>query len=397
MKGAAHSNTLRESAGSRAPAVLQVLPSLDTGGVERGACDVAAALASAGWRSFVASAGGPMTRELDRAGVHHLTLPMASKNPFTLRRNALRLAAVIEARAIDIVHARSRAPAWSARAAAARTDRPLVTTFHGAYGHGNALKRRYNAVMTQGDRVIAISGFIAAHIRETYGVDEERLVTIPRGIDLARFDPAAVSPERMVQLTQAWRLPDGVPIVMLPGRLTNWKGQMVLLDALARLGRADIRCLLVGSDQGRRRYRRALERRIRAKGLGAVVAIIDDCRDMAAAYMLADVVVSASTDPEAFGRVAVEAQAMGRPVIATDHGGARETVVPGETGWLVPPGDAGVLAKTLETAIALDSDTREEVAAAARAHVGARFTVERMCAATLEVYESLLGRRDMGG
>ena len=393
MNEATHSNIAAEGSGSRAPAVLQVLPSLHVGGVERGACDVAAALARAGWRAFVASAGGPMTRELERLGVRHAALPLDSKNPLTVRRNAERLAAIIKAYSIDIVHARSRAPAWSARAAARRTGRPFVTTFHGTYGHGNPLKRRYNAVMTSGDKVIAISEFIAGHIREVYGVDDEQLVTIPRGIDLVRFDPAAVSAERMIQLAKSWRLPDGAPVVMLPGRLTRWKGQNVLLDALAQLGQTDIRCLLVGSHQGRRRYRRALDRRIRGKGLGAVVAIIDDCGDMPAAYKLADVVVSASTDPEAFGRVVAEAQAMGCPVIATDHGGARETVLPGETGWLVPPGDAGALAKTLKAAIALDSATREVVAAAARAHIGARFTVERMCAETLALYESLLGRR----
>ncbi len=393
MNEAAHSSTVARPAGSRAPAVLQVLPSLHTGGVERGTCDVAAALARAGWRAFVASAGGPMARELERAGAHHVTLPLDSKNPLVMRRNAERLAALVIANRIDIVHARSRAPAWSARSAARRTNRPFVTTFHGTYGHANPIKRRYNRVMTSGDRVIAISDFIAGHIRETYGVDEGRLVTVPRGIDLARFDPAAVSAQRMAQLAAAWRLPDGMPVVMLPGRFSRWKGHGVLLDALAELGRNDIRCQLVGSEQGSRRRRRALEGRIAKNGLDSVVAIVDDCRDMAAAYMLADVVVSASTDPEAFGRVVAEAQAMGRPVIASDHGGARETVLSGETGWLVPPADPRALARTLEAALRLDSPTREAVAVAARAHIAGRFTVERMCEQTLAVYASLLGKR----
>jgi glycosyltransferase involved in cell wall biosynthesis len=352
----------------RAPAVLQVLPSLEAGGVERGTCDVANALVQAGWRSFVASAGGPMTRELERAKARHAELPVDSKNPFVMRKNIERISRLIESYHIDIVHARSRAPAWSARAAARRTGRPFVTTFHGTYGHGSALKRRYNAVMASGDRVIAISDFIAGHVREVYDIDEARLVTIPRGINLKRFDPAAVSGERMIRLARAWRLPDGVPVIMLPGRLSRWKGQMVLVDALAEL-------------------------RIQTKGLGSVVAVIDDCDDMAAAYKLADVVVSASTDPEAFGRVAAEAQAMGRPVIATDHGGARETVIHGETGWLVPPGDVSALSKTIKAALALDVATREAVAVAARDHIEARYSVEAMCQATLEVYEALLDTR----
>ncbi len=393
MNEAAHPSIARSRAGSRAPTVLQVLPKLESGGVERGTCDVAAALARAGWRAIVASAGGPMTRELERAGAHHLTLPLESKNPLVMRRNAARLASLIKAHEVDIVHARSRAPAWSARAAARRTGRRFVTTFHGTYGHATPIKRRYNRIMTGGDKVIAISEFIAGHVRETYGVDDERLVVIPRGVDTARFDPATVSAERMIQLARAWRLPDDMPVVMLPGRLTHWKGQGVLIDALAELGRLDLRCLLVGSSNGRRRYRREIEQRIHKRGLETVVAIIEDCTDMAAAYMLADVVVSASTEPEAFGRVAVEAQAMGRPVIASDHGGARETVLPGETGWLVPPGDASALAKTLKTALALDSETREAVAVSAREHVGAHFTAERMCAETLAVYEALLAAR----
>jgi glycosyltransferase involved in cell wall biosynthesis len=374
----------------RAPAVLQVLPSLETGGVERGTCDVAAALTRAGWRAFVASAGGPMTTELERAKARHAELPVDSKNPFVMRANVERLARLIESYHIDIVHARSRAPAWSARAAARRTGRPFVTTFHGTYGHRGALKRRYNSVMAGGDKVIAISDFIAEHIRQVYGIDEERLITIPRGINLEHLDPSKVSGERMVRLAQRWRLHDDMPLIVMPGRLSRWKGQMVLVDALAELGRQDVRCLMLGGGRGRPGYRRALERRIQTKGLSSVVAVIDDCDDMAAAYKLADVVISASTDPEAFGRVAAEAQAMGRPVIATDHGGARETVIDGETGWLVPPADKSALARTIKAALALDVPTREAVAVAARAHIEAHFTVEGMCQATLGVYQSLL-------
>ncbi len=383
--------SIPDGVGERALSVLQVLPALHGGGVERGACDIASAIARRGWASYVVSAGGPMTREFERAGVRHFTQPVDSKNPLVMRANVDRLARLIVDYDIDIVHARSRAPAWSAWAAARRTNTPFVTTFHGTYSYSNPLKKRYNAIMTRGARVIAISEFIAEHLRRDYRVDEARLVTVPRGVNLKQFDPVAVSAERMIQLAAAWRLQDGEPVIMLPGRITSWKGQEVMVEALARLGRKDIRCLLIGEHRGRESYRRRLERRIAQHGLTSVVAIVGPCNDMPAAYKLADVVVSASTEPEAFGRVAAEAQAMGRPVIATDHGAARETVRHGETAWLVPPRDPAALAGAIAAALALPPDVREAVAVAARRHIAERFSVDDMCEATLAIYASLAG------
>lgn len=376
-----------------APCVLQVLPRLETGGVERGTADIAAALVRAGWRAVVASAGGPMVREIERAGATHVTLPVESKNPWVICRNVGRLAEVIARHRVSLVHARSRAPAWSAWSAAQRQNVPFLTTFHGTYNFKSGLKRRYNAIMTRGVRVIAISEFIGRHVVDVYGVDPGRVHVIPRGIDLAAFDTARVSPERVMQLARAWRLPDGVPVVMLPGRLTRWKGQTVLIEALARLGRRDLSCLLVGSDQGRADYRAELEKLIAARGLEGVVRVVDHCRDMPAAFMLADVVVSASTDPEAFGRVVAEAGAMGRPVVATDHGGAREIVRPGETGWLVPPGDPDALAAALAEALSLDAGQRHALAETTVAHIRARFSREQMAEATLYVYKDILAER----
>jgi len=368
--------------------VLQVLPRLVTGGVERGTVEVAAALVAAGWKAVVASAGGPMVRELERAGARHIELPLASKYPWTMRRNVERLAELIRREQIDIIHARSRAPAWSARAAARRTGSHFVTTFHNAYGDVSWLKRRYNAVMAEGERVIAISHFVAAHAESRYGVAAERLRVIPRGVDFTRFDPERVSAERVIQLARQWRLPDGVPVVMLVGRLTRWKGQLVLVDAVARLGREDLRCLLVGAGEGG--YRRELLAAIKARGLEGVFQIVDDCRDIPAAYMLADVVVSASTRPEGFGRVIAEAQAMGRPVIATDHGGAREVVRPGETGLLVAPDDPAALASAIHEALALPAAARADLAAAAIQHMRAHFTTRQMTDRTIAVYEEIL-------
>src|SRR5580692_1604656 len=376
---------------SRPPAVLQVVPSLVSGGVERGTIDLAGALVAAGWTAYVASAGGPMERELARAGAQHITLPLASKNPLVIRRNRAALIDLIRRAKIDLVHARSRAPAWSAWLAAQAAGRRFVTTFHNAYPIDMPLKRRYNSVMARGERVIAISHFVAEHVAEIYGVGADRLRTIPRGVDLARFDARRVRGERVAELATAWRVPDGVAVIMLPGRLTRWKGALDLIEAIARAGRRDLCCLLVGAEQ-HRGFRRELEATIERLGLVGMFRIIEDCRDMPAAYVLADVVVSASTDPEGFGRVIVEAQAMGRPVIATDHGGARETIIPGNTGWLVPPGDAVALAAAIGEALSLDAVARDAFARRARAHIAAGFTREAMCARTIEVYEELLAR-----
>ena len=377
--------------------ILQVLPALGAeGGVERGTVEVAAAIVAAGSRALVASAGGPRTADLAGVGGAHVSLPLATKNPLALIANAARLTRLIRAEGVDLVHARSRAPAWSAWAAARRTGVPFVTTFHGTYGAGTAAKRAYNRVMTRGVRVIAISRHIAQHLTDVYGVEAARIRVIPRGVDTAVFDPAHVSAARVARLRQAWGIGDGRPVVLLPGRLTRWKGQTVFIEALARLGRRDLCAVLLGSDQGRAGYRRELDDLIRARGLDAVVRIVEGCDDMPAALLAADLVVSASTDPEAFGRIAVEAQAMGRPVIASDHGGSQETVLAGATGWLTRPGDAAALAQALADALAAPPKRLAAMGAAGIAHVRRDFTTARMCARTLAVYAEVLGAGTVG-
>jgi glycosyltransferase involved in cell wall biosynthesis len=385
----AENSIVSTSAAARPPSVLQILPSLVSGGAERGTVEMAGALAAAGWTSYVASSGGPLERDVGRVGATHLTLPLAAKNPLVMRRNAKALARLIPQLGIDIVHARSRAPAWSAWSAACTTGAHFVTTFHNAYDARAVLKRRYNSVMARGERIIAISRFVAEHAASVYGIGSDRLRIIPRGVDLEIFNPARVGAARIVSLASQWRLPDGAPVVMLPGRLTRWKGGLDFIAAIAALGRREICCVLVGSEQ-RRGFRRELESAIEARGLAGLFRIVEDCRDMPAAYMLADVVVSASRDPEGFGRIVVEAQAMGRPVVATDHGGVRETIVAGSTGWLVPPRDPIALAAAIGTALSLTSSERRCLAQRTIAHVASRFTRESMCARTIEVYEELL-------
>ncbi len=373
----------------RPPAVLQILPRLVSGGAERGTVEVAAALAAAGWMSYVASAGGPLERDIGRAGSAHLSLPLASKNPLVLYQNAKRLTRLIRRLGIDIVHARSRAPAWSAWSAARATRRHFVTTFHNAYGTSGLLKRRYNSVMARGERVIAISDFVAEHAARVYGVGPDRLRTIPRGVDLEAFSPHRVGGPRVVSLARAWRLPEEAPVVMLPGRLTRWKGGLDFIAAAAQLGRSDVCYVLVGAEQ-RKGFRRELETAIAAVGSRGIFRIAEECPDMPAAYMLADVVVSASSGPEGFGRVIAEAQAMGRPTIATDHGGARHTLVPGITGWLVPPRDPAALAGAIGEALSLGQEERALLAERAIAHIAVDFTSAAMCARTIAVYEELL-------
>lgn len=381
-------NAAAEAAG---PSVLQVLPALVAGGVERGAIDIAAAVAEAGGTAVVASEGGPLERHLTRVGAHHVKLPMASKSPRVMWRNVSQLRRVIEQFGVEIVHARSRAPAWSARSAARRSGCHFVTTFHGTYNFNNPIKRGYNAIMTKGERVIAISDFIARHIRDEYRVDPARIEVIHRGVDLAVFDPAQVSAPRVVSLATDWRVPDDLPLIMMPARFSRWKGQALLLEALTRLRDIEFCCVLMGSDHGRAGYRRELEGTIERRDLRSRAFILDHCNDMSAAYMLADVVVSASTEPEAFGRVISEAQAMGRPVVAADHGGAREQVLPDVTAFLFEPGNPDALAAALRRALSLTTAEREHVSRQAVAYVRANFSKDTMCSRTLALYNELLG------
>jgi glycosyltransferase involved in cell wall biosynthesis len=378
----------------RQPTVLQVLPSLGGGGVERGTVEMTAALTEAGWTALVASSGGTMVHDIERAGGRHIQLPVHSKNPFVMRKNIDRLAKLVTEYGIDLIHARSRAPAWSALGAARRTGTPFVTTVHGPYGFNLPFKRLYNSVMTRGDRVIAISEFIRNYILDNYkNVDPNHIRVIHRGVNIDIFDPARTSAERVIHLATQWRIPDGVPVVMLPGRVTRWKGHMVLFEALAQIKERPMRCLIVGDDQGRTGYRRELDAAIEKLGLQSIVHIVGNCRDMAAAYKLSDVVVSASTEPEAFGRVVAEAQAIGKPVIAPNHGAAPEILLPEVTGWLVPPSDPPALARALEKALDMDTTARERLAQAAIARVRENFTTRKMCDATIGVYRELLDGR----
>ncbi len=372
--------------------ILQVIPRLDSGGAERGCLDVAAALSHGGHVALVASAGGRLEAELSALGGFLLRLNAATKSPFGLLANVVRLMQVIRRYRVSVVHARSRAPAWSAYAAARLTGTPFVTTFHGAYSARSALKRFANSVMARADRVIAISNHIRRHVIDTYHTAPEKLVLIPRGIDLERFNPENVSTERIEAARHSFGLgPSGQRIILVPGRLTAWKGQALAIEAFARLKRTDAVLVLAGDGQGHDSYETALKAQATMLGVADRVCLPGHCQDVPAAMLAADLVMSlVEGKPEAFGRVPVEAQAMGRPPIATALGGALETVSDGVTGWLVPEADSEALARAMAFALDQPAEHRAEMAAAGRAGVVKRFSKGAMTRATLDVYRDLL-------
>jgi glycosyltransferase involved in cell wall biosynthesis len=310
--------------------ILQIIPELDAGGAERTTIDVAAALAEAGARPLVASMGGRLVSELQAKGGVWIPFPAKTKNPFLMARNVLTLSKLIREEGVDIVHARSRAPAWTTLYAARRTKRPFVTTYHGTYNGQSAIKIHYNSIMARGDAVIANSEFTASRIVVLHPFAQDRVRVIQRGTDLRKFAAASVTPERVRRLRSEWGVEADERIVLLPGRLTGWKGQRVLIEAARLLfvkGVQDVKFIMVGDDQGRSAYVDDLKSRISAGGLEGVAKIAGHCADMPAAYLAASVVTVPSTEPEAFGRVAVEAQAIGTPVVVSDLGAVGETVL----------------------------------------------------------------------
>jgi glycosyltransferase involved in cell wall biosynthesis len=369
--------------------VLQIIPGLGAGGAEQACVDVAAGLVKAGHHAIVVSSGGSRVAEVEKAGAEHITRPAASKNPAIMLANAFWLAKLVRARKIDILHARSRAPAWSAYWAARMTGCTFVTTFHAAYKFSNPVKKLYNGVMAKADRVIAISEFVAAYIRDAYGADAAKIRVIPRGIDWEKFAPEKVADDRRAKLRQAWGVKEGQKIILMPARLSRIKGHKVLIEALALLPPSDVITAIPGDDQGRTEYRHELETLIAAKGLGSRVRLVPHCADMPAAYSLAALAVAPSLTPEGFGRVPVEAVAMGVPVIASAIGGFTETIVHGQTGWLVPPGDARKLADAIGEAFALETSARAALVQKAISAARARYDRRKMVADTLAVYAEL--------
>lgn len=385
------------------PTILQIIPRLDTGGAELATIEITQAVVSASGRALVVTEGGRMASQITAAGGELVEMDAGTKSPLGMWRNASALAGLIEREGVDLLHARSRAPAWSALRAARRTGKPFVTTYHGAYGEKNAAKRLYNSVMARGDVVIANSNYTASLIRARYGTPPERIAVIQRGVDVARFDPSAISDERKSALRAAWGVDPAQRIILHAARLTGWKGQTIVIDALASLARKgmarDAVVVLAGDAQGRESYVADLKGRAAAAGVADRVRLPGHVDDVAAAYALAHVTVVASIEPEAFGRAAAEALAVGCPVITTDHGAPPEIVlaepaVPpaAMTGWVVPITAEGI-ASALETALTIDAATRAQMGQRAMADIRQRFTLAAMKQQTLAVYDKLLGTR----
>jgi glycosyltransferase involved in cell wall biosynthesis len=372
------------------PVILQVLPELNSGGVERGTVELSKALVKHGYTSLVASAGGNMEVQIKTAGGIHFELPLATKNPFLIRKNATALARIIKDYDVDIVHARSRAPAWSSYMACKKTGCHFVTTVHGPYSIGSSLKKRYNSVMVHGEKVIAVSEFIKKYIIDNYEIDEKNIEVIHRGVDLTHFDRELVADSRTLHTAEKLKIEHDLPIILLPARLTEWKGHEFLLDALANIDKTKFRCIFVGNPDKHPEYLKRIRNKIEHLGLTGNISVISNVTDMPVLYNLVDIVVSASLRPEAFGRIAVEAQAMEKLLIATNHGGECETVIDGKTGWLVEPNNVEQLAKTIEKLLSISDEKRKEVTSLAKQHIRQNFSLDGMTSKTIKIYEDIL-------
>ncbi len=376
--------------------VMQILPALESGGVERGTIDIAKALKKADFEPIVVSKGGILVYQLREAGIKHITLPVHSKNPITVYFNNQKLAKLIKENNVDVVHVRSRAPMWSSYFACKKTGTKLVATVHGTYSLKFwkwkifPPKRIYNSLMLKADAVIAVSDFIKNYLSQNYSEYREAKTTvIQRGADLGYFNYEKVSKNRIIDLSKKWHLPDDKKIILMPARFTAWKGHEFLIEALTKV-KHDFLCIMVGSDHGHKQFRKKLEGKIVDKKLEGKVRIVGVCKDMPTAYALSHLVVCPSVRAEAFGRVAIEAQASNRIIVATKIGGALETVIDGKTGFLVEVGDAEGFAKVIDNVLDMPKAEADKMGIDARQNVVENFSNEKMCNETLKVYKSLL-------
>ena len=377
--------------------VMQILPALESGGVERGTIDIAKALKKADFEPIVVSKGGILVYQLREAGIKHIELPVHSKNPITIYFNNKKLAKLIKENNVDIIHVRSRAPMWSSYFACKKTATKLVATVHGTYSLKFwkwkifPPKRAYNSIMLKADAVIAVSDFIKNYLSQNYSEYREAKTTvIQRGADLGYFNYAKVSKNRIIDLSKKWHLPDDKKIILMPARFTAWKGHEFLIEALTKV-KSDFLCVMVGSDHGHKQFRKKLEGKIIDKKLEGKVRIVGVCKDMPTAYALSHLAVCPSVRAEAFGRIAIEAQASNRIIIATKIGGALETIIDGKTGFLVEVGDVEGFAKVIDQVLEMPKDEADKIGIDARKNVTDNFSNEKMCNETLKVYASLLG------
>ena len=377
--------------------VLQVIPKLGYGGAETGCYDIAHYLPENGCESFIVTSGGELTKFVDKKKVKLIKLPVHSKNPLLILINTILLIGIILFFKISIVHARSRAPAWSCLFATKLTNRKFVTTFHGTYNFSGNLKKFYNSVMVRSDLIIAGSNFIFSHIKENYSEflkSQKKFLVIFRGINVDYFDSSTKLENDEKNLLQKWNINDEKKIILMPGRLTSWKGQELFIEAInlvkIELGYEAFHAVILGNDQGRDLYKKKLIRLTEQYHLTNQIKFIDHCEDMALAYKVSDIIVSASIEPEAFGRVAVEAQSMEKLIIASNIGGSNETIINEKTGFLFKSGDAESLSKKIIHGLTMDETSINLMGKEGRNNIIKKFNVEKMCFSTYSEYKRLL-------
>ena len=377
--------------------VLQVIPKLGYGGAETGCFDIAHYLPENNCKSFIVTSGGELLKFVDRKKVKIFKLPVQSKNPLLIFINSIILIGIILLNNISIVHARSRAPAWSCLFASKLTGRKFVTTFHGTYNFKSNLKKLYNSVMVRSDLIIAGSNFIFSHIKENYSRylnNKKKFLVIFRGINVDYFDSSTTLESDEKKLLKQWDIEKDKKIILLPGRLTSWKGQEVLIEAInlinIEIGYEAFYAVILGSDQGRELYKKKLIRLSEQYRMSKQIRFIDHCKNMALAYKVSDIIVSASNEPEAFGRVSVEAQSMGKPIIASNIGGSNETIINEKTGFLFESNNAKSLSKQILRVLNMDETSLKTIGIEARKNATQRFNVEKMCFSTYSEYKRLL-------
>ena len=376
--------------------VLQVIPKLGHGGAEIGCYDLAHYLYENDCSSYIVTSGGTLIKYINRKKVKLIRLPVQSKNPILILLNAIILTIIILILNINIVHARSRAPAWSCLIATKITGRKFVTTFHGTYNFKSNIKKFYNSVMLRSNLIIAGSNFIFSHINENYSKylkPEKKFLVIFRGINTDYYDPKKIKEKDEIQLISKWKIDKEKKVILLPARLTAWKGLEIFLEALNKLKinepQKKFIAVILGSDQGRKIYKKRLIRLVEQYRLINDVIFIDNFELMPIAYKISDIVISSSIEPEAFGRIAVEAQAMEKPIIASNIGGSNETIIDEKTGFLYPVGNSDILSQKLSHIFDLNEETLKSMGIEGRKNVSKKFNVEKMCFSTYSEYKKL--------
>ena len=377
--------------------VLQVIPKLGYGGAETGCFDIAHYLFENNCSSFLITNGGPLTKFINKKKVKYIRLPVNSKNPIIMLLNTILISVIVFFYNIDIIHARSRAPAWSCFLASKITRKKFVTTFHGTYNFKSKIKKFYNSVMLRSDLIIAGSNFIFSHIKENYKEylnNSKKFLVIFRGINIDYFDASTIFTEDEDKLFKSWNLEVEKKTILLPGRITEWKGHEMFIEAMNKiniqLGHKSFKAVILGSDQGRDLYKKKLIRLVEQYRMNDQIKFVDHCENMPLAYKISDLIVSTSIEPEAFGRIAVEAQSMEKPIIASNLGGSKETIVNNKTGILFDAGDSDDLSKKIIEFFNFDKSTIEQMGKEGRKNVSAKFNVEKMCFSTYSEYKKLI-------